>query len=551
MSRVQLLTRYRLGTERALEQADFLNNPNITVLQALTIYLAVLQHTGESRSAWLLVGVLIRVAISMKLHRDGSHFDNITLFEVEMRRRLWWQICFLDSRSVDRQISAFKMSEDMFDTHFPSNISDADLSPEIAIPHPINAKGRWTDMTVSLIHCEIWTLSQRLQSLTRTNASSPHNHINDVLKTFHQTSTTIESTYLSHLNLNIPLHAFIATTTRLSLTKISLILNSKHGPSHSSRTSPSSSSSSSSSPLSQSLSLLHLSTHLQFHPTFHPYRWSLHHHSTPSPSQGYQQQALHTVLTHLLAFTPSSSSPNQTWSPTHEQAYSTARAAAAAAGLSPFAQTPAAKKEEEEAEVVKRDPRYRTVHELLEKVEQRRRRHHHHHQQQQHGAAVVDGDADGGGGVMASLPTASTSTSNMTSNNNKVFTTSLLLPVLSPSGGVDTASGANNAVSSGNVMTPSIIGEELFPPSLPLSLSDPTPAPALGDIHSVNDHGNVNYDDDDGNPFSDDGFIPRLDRDMDMGWQAWDDGAVSGGGGEWDSDLNLGMWDWDWDLGSL
>ncbi|KAH8780824.1 hypothetical protein BGZ57DRAFT_952375 [Hyaloscypha finlandica] len=50
-NREGLIAQYRLGTEQALERADFLNHPNITLLQALTIYLSVLQHTGEKKIA--------------------------------------------------------------------------------------------------------------------------------------------------------------------------------------------------------------------------------------------------------------------------------------------------------------------------------------------------------------------------------------------------------------------------------------------------------------------------------------------------------------------
>ena len=83
----QLLARYRLGTEQALEQADVLNAPNTTLLQALAIYLAVLQYTGEARFAWSLTGVLVRLAASMKIQRDGSNLTNVSPFEAEMRRR--------------------------------------------------------------------------------------------------------------------------------------------------------------------------------------------------------------------------------------------------------------------------------------------------------------------------------------------------------------------------------------------------------------------------------------------------------------------------------
>ena len=220
----QLVAHYRLGTEQALEHADFLNSPDITVLQALTIYLGVLQHTGETRPAWFLAGVLVRVTVSMKLHRDGSHFANITPFETEMRRRLWWQICFIDSRSEDAQVSEYKVSEGMFDTEIPTNTDDANLDPEMS-KAPVVAE-RWTDMNVFLIHCEIWKLSCRLQSVTAANyALSPD--IEGRLELFQQSQARIEDTYLKHLNPNQSLHSFIATSARLFLTKVELILHTK------------------------------------------------------------------------------------------------------------------------------------------------------------------------------------------------------------------------------------------------------------------------------------------------------------------------------------
>ncbi|OCL04052.1 hypothetical protein AOQ84DRAFT_269426, partial [Glonium stellatum] len=220
----QLVSRYRLGAERALEQADFLNDPDITVLQALSIYLGVLQHTSEIRAGWFLAGVLIRVAVSMKLHRDGSYFANGTPFEIEMRRRLWWQICFIDSRSGGLRVSDCKLSEVMFNTEIPSNVDDASLEPEMS-EVPVVAE-RWTDMTVFLIRCEVWRLSRRLQSVVTTNYTLPAD-VNERLELFQQFRARIEDSYLKHLNPNQPLHSFMATTTRLFLTKVDLILYSK------------------------------------------------------------------------------------------------------------------------------------------------------------------------------------------------------------------------------------------------------------------------------------------------------------------------------------
>jgi hypothetical protein len=220
----QLVARYRLGTGQALEQADFLNSPDMVVLQALTIYLGVLQHTSEARSAWFLAGVLIRIAVSMKLHRDGSHFANITPFEIEMRRRLWWQICFIDSRTEDVQDSKYKLSEGMFNTEIPANADDADLDPGMS-KHPVFAE-RWTDMTVFLIRCEVWKLSRRLQSVTAASYALPPD-IDERLELFQQSQARIEDTYLKHLDPNQPLHHFVATIARLFLSKVDLTLHNK------------------------------------------------------------------------------------------------------------------------------------------------------------------------------------------------------------------------------------------------------------------------------------------------------------------------------------
>ena len=219
-----LVTRYRLGTERALEQADLLSNPNIVAIQALTIYLIVLQYNGETKSAWLLAGVLIRVAVSKKLHRDGSHFANSNAFEIEMRRRMWWQICFIDSRSDDTQVSDYKLSEELFDTKIPANTDDANMDPEMSNPPAVMEQ--WTDVTVSLIQSEIWKLSRRLQSIKAASHTLAPD-IAERLKLFQQSQAKIEETYLRLLNPNQPLHSFVATSTRLFLTKISLILHTK------------------------------------------------------------------------------------------------------------------------------------------------------------------------------------------------------------------------------------------------------------------------------------------------------------------------------------
>ncbi|KAK6336206.1 hypothetical protein TWF696_001769 [Orbilia brochopaga] len=148
-SKDELVVRYRLGTEQSFERAGLLTTSDPTTVQALTLYINTLLSSGEKDSAWALIGALIRVAVRLHLHEDGSHFPELTAFEAEMRRRLWWQICLLDSRAGAAKVSKFLITENMFDTKLPSNVDDADIDPKA--PDIPESRERRTDMTVSLI----------------------------------------------------------------------------------------------------------------------------------------------------------------------------------------------------------------------------------------------------------------------------------------------------------------------------------------------------------------------------------------------------------------
>lgn len=136
-----------------------------------------------------------------------------------MRRRLWWQICLVDSQSGDTQVSRYKVSEEMFDSKMPANTDDANLEPAM-LRAPVLVNG-WTDMTVFLIRCELWKLSRRLQSSKASN-------VDESFHVFNQVRPMVEDTYLKYLHPDLPLHSFIATSVRLFLAKVDLLLQIKH-----------------------------------------------------------------------------------------------------------------------------------------------------------------------------------------------------------------------------------------------------------------------------------------------------------------------------------
>ena len=88
------LRRYRYATEQALARAGFLACQELIVVQAFTLFLACVRRHDETKEVWMLSGLLNRMALGIGLHRDGVQF-NLSPFQTEMRRRLWWQVCTL------------------------------------------------------------------------------------------------------------------------------------------------------------------------------------------------------------------------------------------------------------------------------------------------------------------------------------------------------------------------------------------------------------------------------------------------------------------------
>ena len=88
------LKRYRYATEQALSRAGFLATQELIVVQAFTLFLVCVRRQEDTKAVWTLTGLLLRMAHSTGIHRDGLQFG-LPPFDTEMRRRLWWQVCTL------------------------------------------------------------------------------------------------------------------------------------------------------------------------------------------------------------------------------------------------------------------------------------------------------------------------------------------------------------------------------------------------------------------------------------------------------------------------
>ncbi|KAF2224698.1 fungal-specific transcription factor domain-containing protein [Elsinoe ampelina] len=220
-----LLSRYRFAVEQALARANFLTAEELVILQAFVIFLMCLRRNSDARVIWTLTGLLVRMSQTVGIHRDGTHFG-LPPFEVEMRRRLWWQICILDVRASEDHGCDPTIVEQSFDTKMPLNINDADMHPGMK-DFPNEHRG-CTDMSFCLIRFEVANTFRRLNYVP-PGPKGCNNFYTTVSreekeKWIQECHDMLEEKYLKHCDMTVPLYWVTATVARLIMSKMWLIV---------------------------------------------------------------------------------------------------------------------------------------------------------------------------------------------------------------------------------------------------------------------------------------------------------------------------------------
>lgn len=219
-SKAELNLKYRLGFEHALAKADFLNVPDLALVQAFTIFLCLARRHDSPRYVWMMTGLVIRMAHALGLQRDGSHFPHLTPFEVEMRRRVWYALCALDVRASEDQGTDLSIASDSYDTKLPLNINDGDIEPETKVM-PQERQGL-TDITIALAFFVVSDDSRRMMAPRGAEEAPSLDEQVRMLNTFY---AKLEQRYLQYATESGNIAYWVAVTvTRLVVSKMTLII---------------------------------------------------------------------------------------------------------------------------------------------------------------------------------------------------------------------------------------------------------------------------------------------------------------------------------------
>ncbi|KAL3421643.1 C6 transcription factor [Phlyctema vagabunda] len=209
-SRSVLVSKFSKMGEQALNNAQFLKSYDMVVLQALTLFLLAMRQRYDAQSLWLLTGLAIRSGQRIGLHRESAS-QGFSVFDSEIRRRLWWQIIILDGISAKLSGAAVHGSlQSIHEMKLPLNVNDSDLWPTMK-EAPREHVGV-TEMLFTSIRCDIgafmhisrWSKSclngqLPLQGDLKSTMEEKDEGIRDL-------ENTLESKYLRYCDPSISFH---------------------------------------------------------------------------------------------------------------------------------------------------------------------------------------------------------------------------------------------------------------------------------------------------------------------------------------------------------
>ncbi|KAK3712302.1 hypothetical protein LTR37_009164 [Vermiconidia calcicola] len=218
--RTKLLTRYHDALRQALVNASFMRSTDLTLVQAFILLLLAVRSTYDPHMFWVLTGVAVRVAQRIGLHRDGEELG-LKPFDVQLRRRIFWQLLPLDGMAAQMSGTGISMASDAWSVKQMLNLNDTDIWPGmIDVPEPRTGA---TDVMFCLARTEIakciqkakppmgnWTLMWQDQEVEETNS-----FLNGL-------ESEMENKYVRHCDFGDPVHNLTMVMCRASVTSARL-----------------------------------------------------------------------------------------------------------------------------------------------------------------------------------------------------------------------------------------------------------------------------------------------------------------------------------------
>lgn len=169
---------YRTCTAQCLVLANY-TTPGKYKLETLLLYSGTeFLRTGDTQiGSSILGGVIARLAMHMGYHRDSKPYQNLSVFEGEMRRRVWaliWQ----GDHLISFQVGLPKIIPDLqCDTGLPHNLLDEDFDETTkALPSPRPMAER-TPVTYAIVKSKLMSVFGRIAERSYSTTDTKHEEV--------------------------------------------------------------------------------------------------------------------------------------------------------------------------------------------------------------------------------------------------------------------------------------------------------------------------------------------------------------------------------------
>lgn len=165
---------------------DGLRGKQLVELTTLEVEILLLHAqrmvTPRIEDTWTKLGFVVRLAMTMGLHRDPSEFEpRMSIFLGELRRRLWFTIVDMDLHVSMTSNLPSMVREDAYTTRPPRNLDDSDLFPEMTELPPSRPIDQPTDNQMQTYAAMTLPVRVRAAQLSnRTDSIADYREVLDV-----------------------------------------------------------------------------------------------------------------------------------------------------------------------------------------------------------------------------------------------------------------------------------------------------------------------------------------------------------------------------------
>ncbi|KAI5924909.1 mitogen-activated protein kinase [Camillea tinctor] len=217
--RAVLMQRYHLATRQALVNASFLRTTELSILQALVLFLMPCRYAYDSHTFWILTGVAVRIGQRMGIHKDGEKLG-LPPFDDQMRRRLFYQLLPLDGDASQMTGTGISIMPDVWNTQRPLNINDDQIWPGMT-EAPEEQKGG-TEMVFCLSRSCLGEFFAGARRRANGANSGLLKDYQDAELLISEAENEVEEKYIRYCDIVNPLHFLTIGLARSGITAMRL-----------------------------------------------------------------------------------------------------------------------------------------------------------------------------------------------------------------------------------------------------------------------------------------------------------------------------------------